>query len=289
MNLFPVKLLLASLCLTSVGFSQTYTTSFPLTENPISENGKWISGAKTGLDWGDVSTTPGQTHPHPGPARYADATALLTGTWGPDQTAQATVWTGNPSNYPEVELRLRSTLSAHVCNGYEITFSLAPNAYLIIVRWNGPLASYNIMTNLSGSQYQAKAGDVVKATIVGNLITAYKNGVQMGQATDNTYTSGNPGIGFNEQQNGDYGYTTFTASSQSTSTVALKPMESSQLSSTPWSLTGIFDKVHGTPYFLLCREDLGFSQAYDVRGRQVNELRMIVAQRHRSPSAQSER
>lgn len=191
-------------------WGKTYTTSFPLTENPISENGNWINGATTGIDWGDVSTTPGETHPHPGPARYADATALLTGTWGPDQSAQATVYINNAYNFPEVEFRLRSSLSPHVCNGYEITFSLAPNSYLLIVRWNGSLANYTVLSSPSGSQYQAKAGDVVKATIVGHVITAYKNGVQMGQAIDSTYTSGNPGIGFNEQVNGDYGYTNFT-------------------------------------------------------------------------------
>src|ERR1700729_3247334 len=37
----------------------TYTTNFPLTENPISEGGKWINGQKDGVDWTDVRTTPG--------------------------------------------------------------------------------------------------------------------------------------------------------------------------------------------------------------------------------------
>jgi hypothetical protein len=199
------------------GLSRVYTTSFPLTENPISENGNWISGAAVGLDWGDVSTTPGQTHPHPGPARYADATALLTGTWGPDQTVQGTVFVNTAFNYPEVELRLRSTLSPHVCNGYEVSFSLPPNGYLLIVRWNGPLGDWSVLQWPTGSQYAVNAGDVVKATIVGNVITAYKNGVQMAQATDNTFTTGNPGMGFNEQQNGDQGYSSFSATDGTTS------------------------------------------------------------------------
>jgi hypothetical protein len=199
---------------------RTYSTTFPLTESPISEGGKWINGSKEGLDWGYISTTAGQTHTHPGTAPYADATALLTGGWGPDQIALATV--GNISNacqsdtcYPEVELRLRSTLSAHVCNGYEITFSLKPNgkAYLIIVRWNGPIGDFTYLLNQQGSQYQAKTGDVIKATIVGNVISAYLNGVLMGQATDNVFTSGNPGMGFNEKTyNGDYGFSSFSAS-----------------------------------------------------------------------------
>ena len=199
---------------------RTYSTTFPLTESPISEGGKWINGSKEGLDWGYISTTAGQTHTHPGTAPYADATALLTGGLGPDQIALATV--GNISNacqsdtcYPEVELRLRSTLSAHVCNGYEITFSLKPNgkAYLIIVRWNGPIGDFTYLLNQQGSQYQAKTGDVIKATIVGNVISAYLNGVLMGQATDNVFTSGNPGMGFNEKTyNGDYGFSSFSAS-----------------------------------------------------------------------------
>lgn len=216
---FPLRVFSAALILVSTGFSRTYSTAFPLAENPVSESGNWLNGATTGIDWGDVSTTPGETHPHPGPARYADATALLAGSWGPDQSAQGTVWTGNPSNFPEVELRLRSSLSARVCNGYEITFSIAPNAYLLIVRWNGPLGNYTILNNPTGEQYRVKNGDVVKATMVGNVITAYKNGVQMAQATDSTYTSGKPGMGFNEQVNGDYGYTAFSATDEGTSAI----------------------------------------------------------------------
>lgn len=198
---------------------RTYSTNFPLTESPISEGGNWINGSKGGLDWGYISTTAGQTHTHPGTAPYADATALLTGVWGPDQMAYATV--GNIANachsdtcYPEVEIRLRSTLSTHLCNGYEIAFSLKPEgrAYLIIVRWNGHLGDFTYLFNKSGSQYQAKTGDIVKAMVVGNVISAYKNGVLVGQSTDTIFKSGNPGMGFNEKSsNGDYGFSSFTA------------------------------------------------------------------------------
>ena len=37
-----------------------YTTNFPLTANPISEGGAWLSGKAAGLDWTDVRTTPGK-------------------------------------------------------------------------------------------------------------------------------------------------------------------------------------------------------------------------------------
>ena len=36
-----------------------YSTSFPLTETPISEGGNWINGQTVGLDWKNVNTKPG--------------------------------------------------------------------------------------------------------------------------------------------------------------------------------------------------------------------------------------
>jgi hypothetical protein len=191
----------------------TYTTNFPLTENPISDGGHWIDGKAVGIDWGNISTTPGLAVGHAGPKHFADATALLKGTWGPTQTAEEVVSSKAASNWPEVSLRLRSSLSAHRCTGYEISNSLRKDktAYLIIVRWNGPLADFTYLAQLGGKKYSVTTGDVVKATIVGNVITAYKNGVKLAQVTDKTYPTGNPGMGFNEGINGDYGITRFTA------------------------------------------------------------------------------
>jgi len=204
---------------------RVYTTAFPLTENPISEGGNWISGQAVGLDWHDVSTTPGLAIGHQSGSSYTDGTALLTGAWGPTQTVEAVVHTVNPkeSCYQEVEMRLRSTLTAHNCAGYEISFKAtkSASAYLIIVRWNGPVGNFTYLLNSSGAQYGIAEGDTVKATIVGNVITAYLNGVPVGTATDSTYTTGSPGMGFNLETsdpscvgtNGDYGFTRFTATS----------------------------------------------------------------------------
>jgi hypothetical protein len=190
-----------------------YTTKFTIAENPISEGGRWIGGKTVGLDWGDISTTPGLAIGHAGPERFADATALLSGSWGADQSAEATVYAGKTFGNPEVSLRLRSSLSAHRATGYEISNRACNDGsgYLIIVRWNGPLADFTYLANLHDKKYGVKTGDVVRATIVGNLITAFKNGVEMARVTDNTYTSGNPGMGFNEGENGDYGFTNFSA------------------------------------------------------------------------------
>jgi hypothetical protein len=111
-------------------------------------------------------------------------------------------------------------LKAHHCSGYEISNSLrkGKSAYLIIVRWNGPLADFTYLAQIGGAKYGVATGDVVKATIVGNVITAYKNGVKLAQVTDDTYSTGNPGMGFNEGINGDYGITRFTATDAPVST-----------------------------------------------------------------------
>jgi hypothetical protein len=198
----------------------TYSTSFPLAENPISESGLWVNGKTTGVDWADVRTTPGLAlGVELGTGGYDDSTALLTGTWGPNQTVQATVHSVNQNDaiFEEVELRLRSSLSAHSATGYEILFrcSKTGNAYAQIVRWNGPFGDFTYLDKKGGSNCGVANGDVVKATMVGNLITVYINGVVVAEATDDAFAGGSPGIGFFLQGttgvNGDYGFTSFSA------------------------------------------------------------------------------
>ncbi len=215
-----VILLFLMLSCTSAS-AQTYATNFPLTDNPISENGHWISGKSVGLDWADVSTTPGLAigRQSGSSGYYDDAVALLTGSWGADQTVEATVYTVNQddSYAQEVELRLRSSLSVHISTGYEILFrcSKTADAYMAIVRWNGLLDDFTGLVGQRGAQYGVANGDVIKATIIGNEITAYINGVQVARVTDDTYATGNPGMGFwlwrGAGTNGDYGFTSFTA------------------------------------------------------------------------------
>ena len=77
---------------------------------------------------------------------------------------------------------------------------------------------FTYLTRAKGSQCGVATGDVVKASMIGNVITAHINGVQVLKATDNTYTGGNPGIGFYlegaSDVNGDFGFTSFTATDQ---------------------------------------------------------------------------
>jgi len=204
-----------------------YTTHFSRAENPLSEGGQWLNGKADGLDWTDVRTTPGFVFGteiggnRPEPQKYDDSTALLKGTWGPDQTAQATVHSVNPNLdgkiLEEVELRLRSSMSAHSCTGYEVMFRCTkiPQAYCNIARWEGPLGKFTMLKETHGSQYGVKDGDVVKATMIGKTLTVYINGVQMIQLSDGKFPNGNPGIGYYLEGGtgmiGDFGFSSFMA------------------------------------------------------------------------------
>ena len=212
----------------ATGNARTYTTNFPHAENPISEGGKWVSGKKDGLDWADIRVIAGFAYgteiggKRPELEKYDDSTALLTGKWGPNQTAQATVHRVNKDNdniYEEVELRLRSAMSPHNCTGYEVMFrcSKSPKAYCNIARWDGILGAFMMLRTTKGSQYGVADGDVVKASIKGDVITVWINGVQIVQTRDYLFTSGNPGIGFYiEGATGvddQFGFSSFTATS----------------------------------------------------------------------------
>jgi hypothetical protein len=52
----------------------------------------------------------------------------------------------------------------------------------------------------------------VEACIVGNVIKGFINGVEVTSATDDTYATGSPGIGFNfgvGDTNVDHGFTSY--------------------------------------------------------------------------------
>jgi hypothetical protein len=219
-TLISLTIVLAALA--SDALATTYSTNFALNEDPILEGGNWVNGKSVGVDWANIATQSGLAYGRQsGLIQYDDSTALLTGSWGPNQTVQATVHSVNQNGaiYEEVELRLRSSLSAHSLKGYEVNFRClkTSNAYAQIVRWNGPLGGFTVLGSSSGAQYGVANGDVVKATIVGNVITAYINNVQVLQVTDNTYATGNPGMGFYLEGTTvtstqlDYGFTNYVA------------------------------------------------------------------------------
>ena len=195
---------------------RSYSTRFQLDEDRISEGGKWINGGRDGIDWYNVITKNGVAFGSVSQGAYTDPTALLAGTWGKNQTVKATVFSRNQTEkyYQEVEIRLRSSLSPHRCTGYEVFWRClkTQNAYAEIVRWNGKVGDWTSLKKHTGAQYGVKDGDLVKATIAGNVIKGYVNGVEVISATDDTYNEGNPGIGFNfgvEKSNSDFGFSSY--------------------------------------------------------------------------------
>ena len=201
-----------------------YVTHF---QNPVAEGGHWSNGQTDGLDWANVTVIPGLAFgaeiggSRPEPQKYDDSTALLTGDWGPNQTLEATVYSVHPNQddkvWEEVELRLRSALAPHQCTGYEVMFrcSKIPQAYCNVARWEGPLGKFTYLKNLGGSRYGVQTGDVVKATMIGSLLTVYINGEQILQVSDDKFPRGNPGMGFYLDgatgMNRDFGFSSFMA------------------------------------------------------------------------------
>jgi hypothetical protein len=75
--------------------------------------------------WSNVQTTPGFAFgTESGSAGYDDTTAVLAGNWNADQMTQAVVYTvdQNSSIFEEIELCLRTTITANSITGYEINF-----------------------------------------------------------------------------------------------------------------------------------------------------------------------
>ena len=175
-------------------------TTFSLTENPISEGGKWINGKAVGLDWRNVQTVPGKVYASESVEannRYSDPIAVLNSAFTANQYAQGTVSRvpgyRNSADGHEIELLLRFQITANNARGYEVLWGQDGN--MAIVRWNGPVGDYTPLVDRLRIG-QALDGDVLRAQIIGNMIRVYKNGTLVAIATDSTYSTGQPGMGF---------------------------------------------------------------------------------------------
>jgi hypothetical protein len=193
-----------------------YQTSFGLTESPISESGVWTNGLADGVSWGNCATIPGLAY---GVERatasvFDDPTAILKGTWSPNQEAIATAFVNNASPLGEncngeVELRLLSTITSGVNRGYEVFGSIkqvAGNRYLDIVRWNGALGDFTILDHVTGIGLTHGQVFRATATVSGASVTiqSYINDVLQRTVIDNSpqaILAGNPGIGFFRNNN----------------------------------------------------------------------------------------
>ena len=210
----------------TVTASNSYATNFPLTENPISEGGKWVNGGTTGLDWTNIRTTASVKAygTSSGVNRgYDDSTAVLQGyaTWGKNQSATGVVYLSSATTAydQEVELRLNTTIAAHSITGYECNYSTHTDGtqYSQIVRWNGALGNFTPLGSLATGIPQLANGDTLTCQNVNGVITMYRNGAVINSVTDTTYTGGSPGIGTDldnngASTNGNFGFSSFSAS-----------------------------------------------------------------------------
>jgi hypothetical protein len=175
---------------------QSYTSNFDLTQNPISEGGVWRRASNI---WTNVGTANGVAGGTNGAAdAYDDSYALLSG-FGPNQQAVAVVARSpslNTAVNHEMALLLRFSDSATTARGYECLFNAGGG--VDIVRWNGAQGDFTVLpiTGPLGIGRDLVSGDVIKATIVGNVISTYINDVLRARATDSTYATGQPGISF---------------------------------------------------------------------------------------------
>lgn len=141
---------------------------------------------------------------------------MLGGVWGRNQHGKARVFSRNQTEdyFQEVEIRLRSAIAPHSCTGYEVFWRCLKNenAYAEIVRWNGKAGDFTSLARRTGPDCGVQEGDLVEATIFGNVIRSYINGVQILETTDDAFAGGSPGIGFNfgvGETNVDHGVTYF--------------------------------------------------------------------------------
>ncbi len=219
-----VAFLFTLVCSAMPGLAQTFTTRFEGVENPLSEDGRW---SNNGLDWTMIRKAGGiafgtQTGSTTGIYKYNDSFAHLSG-FPPDQEAWGEVHIAKPDSScnQEVEILLRFASSAHRATGYECFARCVNNSssYVEIVRWDGPLGKFTYLARMHGSDYGLNNGDLLKASIVGNLITLYINGIKKAEVTDDTFKTGNPGIGeflacegkHGLGSNRDFGFSSFAA------------------------------------------------------------------------------
>ena len=218
---------------------RSYFTTFRTDEEPISEGGLWLNGRRDAIDWCDVMVHEGVAYGEVSRMNsaerraeqafgggaagdgakegdYDDPAAVLGGAWGRNQAVRATVFCRNPTDdfFQEVEIRLRSSIRPNWCDGYEVFWrcSQSDAAYAEIVRWNGKIADFTSLARAVGPQYGVKHGDVVEATIVGNVIRSYINGVEVLSVTNDTFAAGSPGVGLNffvGNTNVDHGFSSF--------------------------------------------------------------------------------
>lgn len=155
----------------------SYSTSFPLTENPISEGGAWLA-PPTG--WTNVRSTPGDafgTQSAHTPPPFDDSVAIRSVAYPPNHSVQCTMHMVGAvgTRAQEVELLLRATQGSNTLSLYEIDIKITGAFHF--VQWNGALNDFTVLRANVTNNVVIADGAVWYASIVGRIITVKCNGL----------------------------------------------------------------------------------------------------------------
>jgi hypothetical protein len=192
--------------------ADTYTTTFPNTENPLSEGGIWTQGGTHGRAWQNMLSqggSPGFAYGSgPSPDEYNDNLALVQHRFSPTRHFAEIVVRQDASYAPpsthEIEVHVAGTMTSNHYQGYELLWNLGDN--LQPVRLDGPVGDFrtDVLTVLWGDLWNLTVAhnDRIRVEFDSSsgkpVITVYKNGVKRVVLTDTTggnILSGSPGIG----------------------------------------------------------------------------------------------
>lgn len=173
----------------------TYSTDFPLDEDPISEGGAWSAIASP---WLRIRTIDGIAKPNDYVTGYNDNYAMLSG-FGPDVEITATVYIGGQAPYGEILLLARIEQTETTLRCYEFLYD--GDGAVQLMRWNGPSGDFSPIGGETGPAGPLQDMDQLRMRVVGDTITIFhrrppEDWVQIGETHDAMWADGQPGMGF---------------------------------------------------------------------------------------------
>lgn len=186
--------------------SQNFSTSFPGTENPLSQSGAWRTPVNF---YKQPRTTPGKCFGNDVTDNYDDALGQLV---SPDfgnnyrisahvfrQSLYTTLFSHEVGLYGRLLID-NSNPANTLVRGYEFLFPFDSGSFQIVA-WLGIDHSSGNFSSLSpvdqnGGLQPVQDGDLLEIELVGNNFGAYQNGLLIATLTDATWpTGGGPGFG----------------------------------------------------------------------------------------------
>lgn len=151
----------------------SYTSNFPLTQNPLSEGGIWIPGAssppRTNVQ-SDGSHAFGTMFSFNG-TDFNDSISVVNIAWPADQWVLGQLWNTGAVSGQEAELVLWGTIQPTNNTGLELDGVLA-TGHLDLVSWDGPPNAFTNRASATGITYTH--GDYIFGQIKSGVVTVKK-------------------------------------------------------------------------------------------------------------------